>query len=100
MIPRKILSRGAAALLAATPCLSPAAENTLNGASPAWGTATNWSLGVLPTAADNVVILGTATVDIRGSTLGGFAEIQDLTFATPAAMTLINNSTGTDMVLA
>lgn len=100
MKPQTILSRTIASILALTPIGATAASNTISGTNPAWATAANWSLGALPTAADNVVITGTGTVDIRGSAFAGqVTEVQDLTFSAAAAMTLANASTSQDMLL-
>ena len=100
MSTKHILSRGVATLLALTPFLARGAADTLSGASPAWGTAANWSLAAIPGSGDNAIITATGAVDVGGSTLGGLQEIQDLTFNSTAAVSLTNNSSSTDMVLA
>ena len=102
MIPMKItraLSRSIATLFALSPLAAYSAADTLSGASPAWGTAANWSLGAIPGIADNAILTATGTVDVRGSALGGSKEIQDLAFASTAALSLVNNSSSVDMLL-
>ena len=102
MFPMKIarvLSRSIATLAALSPIAAYSAADTLSGASPAWGTAANWSLGAIPGIGDNAILTATATVDVRGSTLGGSKEIQDLAFNSTAAVSLVNNSSSTDMLL-
>jgi fibronectin-binding autotransporter adhesin len=95
-----ILTKTIASILILAPFGANAASDTISGANPAWATPTNWSLGALPTAADNVIITATGTVDIRGSAFAGqITEVQDLTFSTAAAMSLANNSTSADMTL-
>lgn len=82
-----------------------AAPNTLSGSGGAtlpglaWGTAANWSLAALPGVNDNAIVAATGLVDLRGSTLAGAADIQDLAFAGSSAVTLHNNSSSTAMVL-
>ena len=95
-----ILSRSIATLIAFSPIAAYAAADTLSGVSPAWVTATAWSLGAIPGTGDNAILAATGTVDVRGSALGGLKEIQDITFNAAAALTLVNNSTSTDMILA
>ena len=99
MSTKQILSRSVATLLTLTPFLARGAADTLSGASPAWGTAASWSLTAIPGIGDNAIIAATGTVDVRGSTLGGSKEIQDLTFNSTAAVSLVNNSSSTDMLL-
>jgi autotransporter-associated beta strand protein len=95
-----ILSRTIASILSLAPIGAGAASNTISGANPAWATTTSWSLGALPTPADNAIITATGTVDIRGSSfVGEITEIQDLTFSSGAAMSLANNSTSQNMTL-
>jgi autotransporter-associated beta strand protein len=83
-----------------------AASNTLSGSGGsslpgwAWGTTANWSLGALPGANDNAVVAATGNVDVRGSSLGGAAEIQDLSFTGTSPLTLHNNSSSTATVLS
>src|SRR6185503_15918619 len=113
MKPTRILGRSIVSLLAFIPFTAPAAQDSItavgaqNATNPAstWTTASNWSLGAIPTVNDNAVIVGAGAVDIRGSGFGGtvppfFTEIQDLTFNATAATTLANNSTSQDMTLA
>ena len=90
--------------LALLPLLAPveanAASDTIFGEHPAWATATNWSLGALPTATDNAIITATGIVDINGSDfVGQITEVQDLTFSSDADTYLANNSTTADMIL-
>ena len=116
MSTKHILSRSVATLLALTPLVTHAAQQSItaagnpanNAGNPAWGTDANWSgpNGALkPTATDNAAITfagaAVAAVDIRGSGLAGATTIQDLSFigTGTAAVTLENNSTGTSMVL-
>ena len=99
MSTKRILSRSVATLLALTPILAHGAADTLSGASPAWATVAAWSLGAIPGTGDNAIIAATGTVDVRGSTLGGSKEIQDITFSSTAAVTLVNNSSSVDMLL-
>jgi hypothetical protein len=95
-----ILAQTIASILLVVPVGAGAASNTISGANPAWATATNWSLGAIPTAGDNVILTATGTVDIRGSAfVGQITEVQDLTFSSLAAMSLANNSTSQDMLL-
>ena len=106
MNPKHILSRSVAMLLTLTPFAAHGTADTLSGAGGAtqpglaWGLASNWSLGATPGVGDNVIIAATGLVDVRGSTNGGFKEIQDITFNSTAAVTLDNNSSSTDMLLA
>ncbi len=97
---RHILSRTVASLLALTPFVAHGTADTLSGASPAWATMGGWSLNAIPGSGDNAVITATGVVDVRGSTLGGLQEIEDITFSSTAAVSLTNNSSSTDMVLA
>jgi autotransporter-associated beta strand protein len=97
---KPILSGAIACLLTFCPAEADAASDTISGAGPAWATPTNWSLGALPTASDNVIITATGTVDINGSSFAGqTTEAQDLTFSAAAAMSLANNSAAADMTL-
>ncbi|MEO7319779.1 MAG: autotransporter-associated beta strand repeat-containing protein, partial [Chthoniobacteraceae bacterium] len=96
----RILSRSVATLIALSPIAAYSAADTLSGASPAWITATAWSLGSIPGTGDNAILAATGTVDVRGSALGGFREIQDITFNATAALTLVNNSSSVAMILA
>ena len=95
----RILSRSIATLAALSPLAAYSAADTLSGASPAWATAANWSLGAIPGIGDNAILTATGTVDVRGSALGGSKEIQDLAFASTAALSLVNNSSSVDMLL-
>ena len=101
----RILSRSIATLAALSPLAAYPAADTLSGAGGAavpglaWGTPANWSLGAIPGVADNAIITATGFVDVRGSTLGGSKEIQDLAFNSTAAVTLTNNSSSVDMLL-
>ena len=95
----RILSRSIATLLALSPFAAYPAADTLSGASPAWGNTTAWSLSAIPLATDNAIVAATGTVDVRGSTLGGSKEIQDLAFNAAAAVSLVNNSSSVDMLL-
>ena len=100
MSTKRILSRSVATLLSLTPFLAHGAADTLSGANAAWGTPANWSLGAIPGTVDNAIIAATGTVDVRGSTLGGLTVIQDITFNSTAAVSLVNNSSSTNMLLA
>ena len=96
----RILSRSIATLAVLSPVFAFAAADTLSGASPAWGTAAAWSLpSGIPGIGDNAILAATGTTDVRGSTLGGSKEIQDLAFASTAALSLVNNSSSVDMLL-
>jgi hypothetical protein len=83
-----------------------AAPFTLSGSGGAtlpglaWGTAGNWSPAVLLGVNDNAVVTATGLVDVRSSTLGGAAEIQELSFTGASAVTLQNNSSSVAMVLS
>lgn len=83
---------------AASDTLSGSGGNTLPGLP--WAIPANWSLGVLPGSSDNAVIAASGFVDVRGSTLGGAAEVQDLAFTGASAVTLQNNSSSTAIVLS
>ncbi len=100
MKPIRILSRSIVACVIFFPVAAWCGLDTFSGVAPAWGTAAAWSLGAIPGTGDNAVIAATGTVDVRGSTLGGLQVIQDLTFNSTAAVTLVNNSSSTDMLLA
>jgi fibronectin-binding autotransporter adhesin len=100
MKPNTILSQTIASILIFAPFGANAASDTISGADPAWATPTNWSLGALPTATDNVIITATGTVNIDGASFPTqITEVQDLTFSAAAAMSLANNSTTADMTL-
>ncbi len=85
---------------------SQATALTLSGAAPAWATATNWAPGgVLPGVNDNAILASTGVVDVRGSAAAfgagtfGITEIQDLSFNSSAATSLVNASTSKAMVI-
>jgi autotransporter-associated beta strand protein len=103
LMKRSILHLLVSAVLGAPAFTAPyILSGSVGNSSPglAWGTAANWSPAGLPTLHDHAIVAATGNVDVRGSTLGGAAEVQDLSFTGTATVTLQNSSSGAAMVLS
>ncbi len=93
----RILSTSIAAALVLVPAIGRSAQSSITAGTTAtaWATAGNWTPAAVPTIADNVLMVGSGSINSSGTS----TNIQDLTFNGTGAIVLKNDDAAANMTL-
>ena len=99
----KFLSASIATVLALVPVSGWAVQRSITGttAGALWGTAGNWTGGIVPTVNDNALLLSTLSTPtiVNYSSAVTSTNVQDLTFNGVGDIAIQNNDASVDMTL-